>query len=148
MADGLRRRRVTVVDDSPELLALFGDLLRFDGVEMSLLNGSTTLQDIEESIPDLLVIDLRLGGESLAGWDIIRLVRAHRELRNVPIIVCSAAIDEIGEHRDEFSRTPDLYLLPKPFSLDELESCVGKALGQRVGTPPTVRPTTEQAGLT
>jgi hypothetical protein len=36
VVEGLGRRRVTVIDDSPELLALFGDLLRYEGVEISL----------------------------------------------------------------------------------------------------------------
>lgn len=131
MVERLGRRRVTVIDDSPELLALFGDLLRYGGVEISLFEQSATLLEIEASAPDLLVIDLRLGSERLAGLDLIRLVRAHRELRSVPIIVCSAALDEIAEHEAALRRTPNLFILPKPFSLEELEACVSNALGQQ-----------------
>jgi two-component system chemotaxis response regulator CheY len=129
--EGLGRRRVTVIDDSPELLALFGDLLRYEGVEIALFEQSVTLREIEESAPDLLVIDLRLGRESLAGMEIIRLVRAHRELRSVPIIVCSAALDAIAEHEAALRGTPNTFILPKPFSLEELEACVTDALGEQ-----------------
>jgi CheY-like chemotaxis protein len=135
MAQGRAQRRLTVVDDSPELLAVFGDALRFDGVSVALFDGSATLQDIEESTPDLLVIDLRLGVNSLTGFQMIRLLRAHRELRRIPIIVCSGAIDEIREHEEELTRMPGLFVLPKPFSLEDLQSCVGEALGQGAGAP-------------
>lgn len=133
MTDGLRPRRVTVVDDSPDLLALFGDALRFDGVELALFDGSATLQDIEASTPDLLVVDLRLGTESLTGMEIIRLARAHRQLRHVPIVVCSAAVDQLVTLEPELSEIPNLFVLPKPFSLGELDACVGEALARRVG---------------
>ena len=128
-------RRVTVIDDSPELLAVVGDALRFDGVDVSLFDGTDALQDIEKSAPDLLMIDLRLGPDSLSGLDVIRLVRRHRTLRGVPIIVCSAAPESLREHEDELSRVPDLHVLAKPFSLEELESRVYEALGERRETP-------------
>jgi CheY-like chemotaxis protein len=126
------QRRVTVVGDSPELLDLFGDALRFEGVALALFDGTATLQAIEESVPDLLVIDLRLGAGSLTGLEVVRLVRSHRQLRRVPIIVCSAAFDEIRQHEGELTGMPALFVLPLPFSLDDLESCVREALGDRV----------------
>lgn len=129
MAQRLRRQRVTVIDDSPELLALFGDVLRADGVDVSLFNGSATVSDLEQSAPDLIIVDLHLAAEGLAGIDIVRLCRSHRALRSVPIIVCSAAIDELQQHEEELSRTAHLFVLAKPFSMTELESCLDEALG-------------------
>jgi CheY-like chemotaxis protein len=37
------QHRLTVVDDSPELLAVFGDALRFDGVSVTLFDGSARI---------------------------------------------------------------------------------------------------------
>jgi DNA-binding response OmpR family regulator len=135
MVAGHAHRRVTVLDDSPELLALIGDALRFDGVDVSLFDGSATLEEIAESVPDLLMIDLRLRSDSLSGLDLIRLVRRHRALRHVPIIVCSAAREGLREHEKELGQISDLLILQKPFALQELESCVDEALGQRVDAP-------------
>jgi CheY-like chemotaxis protein len=135
MAESGGRRRVTVVDDSPELLALLGDVLRFDGVDVSLFDGGTTLHDIEESAPDLLVLDLRLASDGLTGMEMIRHVRSDQVLRDVPIVVCSAALDEVRVHEDELSRTPRVFVLAKPFSLDEFESCLGKAFGEATSAP-------------
>jgi two-component system, OmpR family, response regulator len=135
MAESRGRRRVTVVDDSPELLALLGDVLRFDGVDVSLFDGGTTLHDIDESAPDLLVLDLRLASDGLTGMQMIRHVRSDQVLRDVPIVVCSAALDEVREHEEELSRTPRVFVLPKPFSLDEFESCLGMAFGEAASAP-------------
>jgi CheY-like chemotaxis protein len=133
---GRAQLRLTVVDDSPELLALFGDALRSLGVSVALFDELATLQDLEESAPDLLVIDLRLSPGSLTGIEMIRLLRAHRHLQRVPTIVCSAALDDVRQHQEELNRMPALFVLPKPFSLEDLESCVGEALGYRDEVPP------------
>ena len=78
------------------------------------------------------MIDLHLGPDGLTGLDMIRLIRAHRQLQHVPIIVCSAALDVIAMHRDELNRTRNLFVLPMPFQLEELEVCVAAALAPPV----------------
>ncbi len=120
------RRRVTVVDDSPELLALLGDVLGLDGLDVSLLDGATTLDVINQSAPDLLVVDWRFTADRLTGLEIIRQARSHPALRGVPIVVCSAAPEELR-------RMPQLSILDKPFSLEELETCVSQALSEPLG---------------
>ena len=124
-------RRLTVIDDSPAMLELLGDVLRAEGTEIRLLGSDATLQDLEGPVPDLLMIDLRLGGERLRGLDLIRDVRSQPPLRCVPIVVCSASLDAIARHADELQAIPRLRVLPKPFTLDDLESCVEEALGDR-----------------
>jgi hypothetical protein len=47
----------------------------------------------------------------------------------VPIIVCSAALEDIRKHEAELRAMPRLTILRKPFSLDELEASVTHALG-------------------
>ena len=126
------RRNVTVVDYSPDVLTLLGDVLRSDGFKVSLLDGATTFMAIVDSQPDVLVIDWRLGTGSLNGGDIIREARSNHALRAVPIIVCSAALDELEAVADELAQVPQLYILNKPFSLEELEACVGQALNTNV----------------
>lgn len=130
VAKQIRQRRLTIVDDSPEVLAVLEDALRTDGAKVAMFDRDVTLQDIQASDPDLLVIDLRLGAENLRGLQIIRRVRSHPALRHVPIIVCSAALDAITRHEDELRGIADLFVLAKPFSLDDLEARVKEALGE------------------
>lgn len=127
--------RVTVIDDSPELLAVVGEALRDDGVDVTLFDRGATLGDIAESTADLLVVDLTLGTHSLPGWDLVESIRSHPDMRDMPIIVCSAALDRVQEHRDEIDWDPRTYLLLKPFSIDDLEAVLTGALGTKVGRP-------------
>jgi CheY-like chemotaxis protein len=120
--------RITVIDDSPEILEVLGDALRREGVDVTLLDERSSIDQIAASTPDVLMVDLRLGTDHLPGWQIIRHVRGHPGLLDVPIIVCSAALDQLrtygGSAVDQ--RT---WLLPKPFSLTDLESVMAEALG-------------------
>ncbi len=127
--------RVTLIDDSAELLAVVGEVLRDDGVDVTLFDRGATLGDIAESTADLLVVDLTLGTESLPGWDIVESIRSHAGMRDTPIIVCSAALDRVQQHQEEIDRDTRTYLLLKPFSIDDLESVLTRALGTKVRRP-------------
>lgn len=118
--------RVTVVDDSPEIRAVLTDALARDGVEVTSLGGESSVEDIVASQPDLLVVDLRLGTDHLPGWEIIRHARFDARFRDLPVIVCSGALDQLRTYGGAAvgART---YLLPKPFSLDDLEAVLAEA---------------------
>lgn len=125
--------RVTVIDDSPEFLAVVGEVLRDDGVDVTLFDQAVTLRQIGESAPDLLVVDLSVGTASLAGWDIVESVRHDPGMQDMPVIVCSAGPEDVREHEDEIHRDPRTFLLAKPFSLDDLESVLTSAIGTTIG---------------
>jgi two-component system, chemotaxis family, chemotaxis protein CheY len=119
--------RITVVDDSPEIRSLFADVLE-SGTELTLLGSPVSHEDIERSHPDVLVIDLRLGTDDLPGWEIVRHLRSHPHLESLPIIVCSGALEQLGDRADVRAGSGPTYLLPKPFSVDDLEAVMSDAL--------------------
>jgi twitching motility two-component system response regulator PilH len=123
----MRVRRITIIDDSPEVLEVLGDALGGEGIEVTLLGGRATLPEIAGTRPDLLIVDLRLGTDHLPGWELIRHVQAHPVTRDVPVIVCSGALDQMRGYGGAAigART---YLLPKPFSLADLDAVLGEAL--------------------
>ncbi|HEX2884032.1 MAG TPA: hypothetical protein VHQ42_05605 [Candidatus Limnocylindria bacterium] len=126
-------RRITVVDDSPELLSLFRDL--FDDAELTTLGHGARFEDLERSRPELLVVDLRLGTDRLPGWELVRLARAHPDLGRIPVIVCSGALDQMHDRGAAELGLPHTYLLPKPFSLSDLESVLVQAARARSADP-------------
>jgi CheY-like chemotaxis protein len=121
--------RITVVDDSPEIRTLFADVLE-SGTELTLLGSPVTHEDIERSHPDLLVIDLRLGTDGLPGWEIVRHLRSHPHFEGLPIIVCSGALERLRDDADVRAGSGPTYLLPKPFSVGDLEAVMSHALGR------------------
>lgn len=132
----MHARRITVIDDSPEMRDVLSDALRGESVQLTLMDAVTNIDEIAASDPEVLMVDLRLGTDHLPGWQVVRHVRSHPALLDVPVIVCSAALDQMRAYGGAAvdART---YLLPKPFSLVDLESVMGQALARDEGRSDT-----------
>ena len=126
--------RVVVVNDSEEFIEAITDALTEAGYMVTGHHGDQLSADgIADLQPDLLVLDLVLRRRNLKdelanGWDFLLLVRAHPQLANVPVIVCSADADQLRRREEELKTVAKAYVLAKPFALDELEATVKLAL--------------------
>lgn len=131
--------RVTVIDDSPELLGLIAEVLAMRGMAALSLSGVPTILELEESEPDLLLVDMRLHGVAELGCELVRAVRDHPWLRTRPVLVFATSERDLDVHGPELERLGVSQILPKPFSIDELEAAVDAALRSRVpqGRPPS-----------
>lgn len=129
-----RPPRISVVNDNPDFLALMADILDEDaGYDVTLFNNDdVTIEEIVDAEPDLLIIDLLLGGVS--GWDLVTLARAHDRLSGVPIIVCSADVAELRDRAADLERVGDVHILAKPFSVDEMTGLVEQLIGRSGAT--------------
>lgn len=125
--------RVTVVNDNPEFLALIGEILTSDRIVATLIDGDRpdALEQIRQSNPDVLMIDLRLGADGLHGWDIAQEVRRDAQLGELPILVCSADHQAMNEIADQ-SEAEKVALLRKPFALAELTEAIDRLLDRGV----------------
>ena len=125
--------RITVINDNPDFLELMGAILDDEsGYEVRLLDGDETgLEELQETSPDLIIVDLLLGRAS--GWELIALARADATLREVPIIVCSADVNQLRERAEELADIGGVHMLKKPFAVDELTSLVDDLIGQPAG---------------
>jgi CheY-like chemotaxis protein len=127
-------QRIAIVDDSEEVRDLLRELLSFGGYDVVSFDGDgLTVPDLEAARPDLLILDLLLPGpgSQMNGWDYLRLVRRHRSLRHLPVLVCSADVAAIRDRQGEISRDPLLGSLEKPFSVEALDLAVEALIGPR-----------------
>lgn len=130
-------QRIVVVNDSPEFLDTVREILADAGYEVTAHHGDDLTADAIAALrPDLVIIDLVLRRRSLldqlaAGWDLLVLIRSHPELASVPIVVCSADTRQLRQRERELQQIAATYVLPKPFSIDQLESVVRSALDAR-----------------
>ena len=126
------RPRISVVNDNPDFLELMAAILDEDaGYDVELFTGREMgVDQLVASNPDLVIIDLLLGGAS--GWEIVALCRADERLADVPVIVCSADVAALQERAEELERIGDVHVLAKPFGVNELtdlvEGLVGRSL--------------------
>lgn len=113
--------KILVTDDDENLRDLMSRALEAQHYQVfEARNGSECLQQIQEEAPDLVVMDIEM--PAVRGDTAIRIIRRHRTLREIPIVVISEGrlepslealgIPEHGTH------------LPKPFRINEFLGCV------------------------
>ena len=128
---GMSPQRILVIDDDPTTLELMTDILVTEGYAVSCASEvDADLRQLFDAEPQLLIVDLLLSdnGGDLSGWEIVRLVKSHRELRNLQVLVVSADYPSIRSHITEAAGMDGVRLLTKPFSLDSLSVLVRDAL--------------------
>ena len=129
------RPRISVVNDNADFLALMSAILDEEaGYEVTLFSGERmTVAELAAARPDLIIVDLLLGGAS--GWELVTLARADEILADVPIIVASADVIALRDREHELERVGNVYVLPKPFGIDDVTGLVERLVGR--GAPTT-----------
>ncbi len=124
----MTRERVAVVEDDPDLAATLALALEKDGFEVQrYLTGRDGLEGILASPPDLVLLDLNL--PDLDGLSLCRELRETAAVRDLPIIILTARVDE-GDRILGLDLGADDYVT-KPFSLRELKSRIRALLRRR-----------------
>ncbi len=125
-------KRILVVDDKANLLALLRMLLEDEQYQVSVLQeGRGVVEHIRENPPDLVILDLKLADAS--GMDILEALRAQSSTADIPVIVYTAAVIEAEAVSNVIASNPARYtnvsVLQKPFELDALLERVQEVLG-------------------
>jgi CheY-like chemotaxis protein len=126
--------RITVVNTHPEFLEMVRDILESDRYEAITIDADEpgALDRIRASVPDLLMIDLRLGEESSNGWDLARELRSESGFADLPILVCSGDLAALNDIEPTISDDPRIKTLAKPFGIDELTDAIGRLLAEPI----------------
>lgn len=120
-------RRILVVDDDPEILALASVALNQNGdVIVTACGGAEALAAIEASIPDLVVLDLLMPQPD--GMAVIRKLRSRTATAALPVLVLTSMDDEVST-RAGFNVGADDYLT-KPFTIPQLRARVNACLAR------------------
>jgi CheY-like chemotaxis protein len=126
--------RITVVNDNPEFLDLVHDILEDDRYEATTIDGDRqdALELIRASRPDLLMIDIRMGTDTLHGWRVAQELRTDPRFDRLPVLVCSGDMAALEEIADDLDEQRHIRTLAKPFSVDELTQTVDELLADAV----------------
>lgn len=76
--------------------------------------------------PDLIIADVRLPGAP--PFAILDLVQANEKVRDIPVLLCSGATQEIEEAAPRLNQL-GVSVLMKPFDIDDLLSRIATLLG-------------------
>lgn len=87
-------RRILVVDDVADNLLLLQTVLEVEGYEIeTALNGCLALAMIEDSPPDLLLLDVMM--PDMSGYELTESIRQNDKLPFIPILLITA-YDEVS----------------------------------------------------
>lgn len=118
-------KRIAIVEDDPDQRANYRDAIRKRGYEVQAYSDRmAALNGFDRSLPDLAILDIILGEEIDAGFDLCRELLSRSP--NLPIIFLTERITEI----DKISglRLGAWDYLPKPISLDYLAERISSLL--------------------
>lgn len=115
---------IAIVDDDPELGSLIGDYLKTNGYESSLFVSGEAFLDSDRTAIGLVVLDVGLPG--MDGFSVCQKVR---EKSSIPIIMLTAAADDVDRILGLELGADDY--MGKPFNPRELLARI-KALLRRV----------------
>ena len=127
--------RIMVINDTQEILELFEDLLTDEGYEVILYSfGIQDMEEVVRAAPDLIVLDLIIGGEQV-GWQMLQKLKMKRKTANIPVIVCTAAVNAVQE-MEGYLKSKKVGLVLKPFDIDDLLHAVSRALDPKMSLSP------------
>lgn len=115
--------RIMVVNDTPEILDLFRELLESEGYEAVLYSYAPfELAEIERIEPDLIVLDFIIG-QANAGWQLLQMLKMRRATAAIPVIICTAQTHFVRQI-EGYLATHDIRVVAKPFDIDEFLNTV------------------------
>ena len=114
-------KNILIIDDDADIRDVINYILSEEGYEVSELdNGHSVLETVRQLQPDVILLDIMLGGSD--GRDICKTLKADATTRSIPIIMISASH---GVHTVHESCNANDYIA-KPFDINTLISRVEK----------------------
>jgi len=119
---------VLIVEDEPAIAELISINLRHNGLSpLWVENGELAQREIDTVLPDLILLDWMLPGES--GVMLARKWRSDPRTKGVPIIMLTAKVDEDDKVKGLDAGADDY--ITKPFSVSEMLARIRAVLRRR-----------------
>ena len=119
-------RKILIVDDEPNIVTALEYLLQRSGYEVLLASdGEMALKQVEEHLPDLVLLDVMMSVKS--GYEVCQRMRERADWQHIKIIMLSAKGRE-AEVNKGLSLGADSYVT-KPWSNKDLVAKIDELLG-------------------
>lgn len=82
--------KILAVDDDSDILDVIRIILEQEGYEvLTLANGNDVLEMVRQNSPDLILLDVMLGG--MDGREICKTLKEHELFKKIPVVMISAS---------------------------------------------------------
>lgn len=117
-----KHKKILIADDDPGILDAMTMMLEDEGYEVETTVDGATVQDMRETLPDLLLLDIWMSG--MDGREICKRLKRQELTKCIPIIIISANKDT-----DRFAKEAGADdFIAKPFEMDDLLAKVARYL--------------------
>ncbi|ASU33204.1 hypothetical protein MuYL_1306 [Mucilaginibacter xinganensis] len=107
-----------MLDDNQDILDVVKEALLYERFEVTITSETENIiEAIQAYKADLVMLDYKMAGTR--GDEICRRIKAHPQLNNIPVIICSAYLN-----KDDLLACGCDAIITKPFGLDELVDTV------------------------
>jgi DNA-binding response OmpR family regulator len=114
------RGHILLVEDDTLLARLEAAVLIAHGYTVTLVeSGELALAVLQETSPDLVLLDLELPG-TVNGWDVLKALRAYAGTSTTPVLLTSAEINAQKHLRTHGETRSTLDHLAKPYPIPTL----------------------------
>ncbi|MCK4900183.1 MAG: response regulator, partial [Anaerolineales bacterium] len=119
---------ILIVDDTPDNLRLLSQILTEQGYRVrAVTSGSRALASVEASLPDLILLDIRMS--EMDGYEVCERLKTDARAKDIPIIFISA-LNEIQDKVKAFT-VGGVDYVTKPFQFEEVLARVETHLALR-----------------
>ncbi len=124
---GETKRRVMVVDDDPDALALMEKILTDEGIELIKVSSATEVGlKAAQFVPDLILLDFLM--PEINGFEVTKALRNNELTQGIPIMAVTCLTKE-QDIEKIFECGADEYLA-KPYKVDQLLKKVQELIGK------------------
>lgn len=91
--------KILIVDDDMTLRELYEERMKQEGyVILSASDGEEAIEKATKEHPDLILLDVMM--PKINGIDVMKMLREKDETSDIPIIILTALVQEIGKIKD------------------------------------------------
>ena len=126
-----QKKRILLVDDEPDFVAIVQDLLEGEGFEVdTAYDGARGLEKAKASPPDAIVLDVMMPEKD--GYKVCAELKRDERFADIPIVMLTGVASHVTStrysHYNGMSMEADDYL-PKPASGEQILQCLRRLLG-------------------
>lgn len=114
------KKKVLIAEDDEGILDILKIILEMHEYNVDIVRGGKIIKDMQNKLPDLLLLDVWLGKTD--GRKICQILKKQASTKNIPIILISATTNLAQSMKDSGA---DDYL-EKPFEMNDLLAKVEK----------------------
>lgn len=125
------KKRVLLVDDEPDLIALLKKRFKKEGFDTDVAyDGNEAMEKITANPPDAIVLDVMMPDKD--GYQVCAEIKAKKEYEDIPVLMLTAVADHVTStrysHQDGMNLEADDYIPKGPDSTDEIVAAVKRLL--------------------